>query len=78
MYGEDFDPIIRASEQAILLHAEAMDTDENKVQALKASVDAWLKIGEYVHPKLKSIEHDIGDNLKGDLNDLLDDIESKA
>ena len=56
MYGEQFDPIIRAADMALLLQAEAQSTEENKVQAIKASVDAWLKIGEFVQPKLKAVE----------------------
>ena len=55
MYGDDFDPIMMAAEQAVRLHAAAID-DENAIQSLKTSVDAWLKIGEYVTPKLKALE----------------------
>lgn len=54
MFGDDFDPIMRAAEQATRLHAMAMDSDS--AQDVKASVDSWLKIGEYVHPKLKAVE----------------------
>jgi len=54
MYGEDFDPIIKAAEQATRLHAASIDADDLK--PLKDSIDAWLKIGEFVTPKLKAIE----------------------
>ena len=57
MYGDEFDPIIRAAEMATLLQAEAQAAEEgNKSQAIKNSVDAWLKIGEFVTPKLKAMD----------------------
>lgn len=54
MFGSDFDPILRAAEQATRLHAMAMDSDS--ASDVKSSVDAWLKIGEFVQPKLKAVE----------------------
>ena len=54
MFREDFDPILRASEQATRLHAMAMDSDDSKT--VKDSVDSWLKIGEFVMPKMRAME----------------------
>ena len=56
MYGKDFDPIMRAAEMAVLLQAEAMSTEENRSKTLKDSIDAWLKVGEFIMPKLKAVE----------------------
>lgn len=59
MYGDDFDPIMKAAEMATLLQAEALSCeDQYKIQAVKAAVDGWLKIGEFVTPKLKAVEVD--------------------
>lgn len=58
MYGENFDPILRASERAIELENHIQDVeDKDRLAALKSCIDAWLKIGEYVQPKLKAVEH---------------------
>ena len=53
MFGDDFDPIIRMSEQATELHELARENRD--VSSLKASIDAWDKIAVYVEPKLKSV-----------------------
>ena len=55
MFGENFDPIIRMSEQAAELHDIARERRD--VSSLKASIDAWDKIAVYVEPKLKSVIH---------------------
>ena len=55
MFGEDFDPIIRMSEQAAELHHLARERRD--VSSLKASIDAWDKVAVYVEPKLKSVTH---------------------
>ena len=60
LYGQDFDPIMRAAEQATRLHAAAIDADDTR--PLKDSIDAWLKIGEFVMPKLKAVEHTVDDD----------------
>jgi hypothetical protein len=59
MFGEDFDPIIRMSEQASELHDLARENRD--VSSLKASIDAWDKIAVYVEPKLKSVVHQLND-----------------
>lgn len=60
MYGEDFDPIIRAAESAVLISELARESYEAKheraIDDLKMSVDAWEKIGQYTSPKLRSVE----------------------
>jgi hypothetical protein len=58
MFGEDFDPIIRMSEQASELHNLAKENRD--VSSLKASIDAWDKVVVYVEPKLKAIHYEIG------------------
>lgn len=60
MFGKDFDPIIRASEQATRLHAMAMDADDPKT--VKDSIDSWLKIGEFVMPKMRAMEMSMDDD----------------
>jgi len=57
MFGDDFDPIIKAAEMATLLQAEAMSCeDQQRVQAMKASVDGWLRIGKFLTPELRAVE----------------------
>lgn len=71
MYGDDFDPILRAAENAVRMQAIA---DENKdipndattelalsirgeeFNQRKECVNAWDKIAQYVTPKLKAVE----------------------
>lgn len=62
MYGKDFDPIIKAAESAIKLSKLADEAYECRAddapQQLKASVDSWDKVAQYVTPKLKAVEID--------------------
>ena len=53
MFGKDFDPIIRMSEQAAELHKLARENHD--VPSYRASIDAWDKVAVYVEPKLKSV-----------------------
>ncbi len=55
MFGDEFEPILRASEQALRLHAMAMDSDDSKV--VKDSIDAWIRINKFFLPELKAVEH---------------------
>jgi hypothetical protein len=57
MFGEDFDPIIRMSEQADELHKLARENRD--VPSYRASIDAWDKVAVYVEPKLKSVGHQL-------------------
>jgi hypothetical protein len=59
MFGKDFDPIIRMSEQAAELHKLARENHD--VPSYKASIDAWDKVAVYVEPKLKSVVHQLND-----------------
>jgi hypothetical protein len=54
MYGEDFHPIMKMAENAVLLQAEAENSMD--VNTLKTAVDAWDKVAQYTEPKLKAIE----------------------
>ena len=54
MYGDDFHPIIRMAENAVVLHKIAADT--RCVSSLKASIDAWDKVAHYTEPKLKAVD----------------------
>ena len=55
MYGKDFDPIMMMAEQAVRLHAAAVDSEDG-TKALVESINGWDKIAQYVQPKLKAIE----------------------
>lgn len=54
MFGDEFDPIIRAAEQAARLHNVAAKSEDPKV--LRSSVDSWCKVGEFVSPKIRAME----------------------
>lgn len=56
MYGKDFDPIMMMAEQAVRLHAAAIDSEDG-TKSLVESITAWDKIAQYIQPKLKAIEH---------------------
>jgi len=59
MYGKDFDPIMKAAEQAHTL--DQLAQEDPTVANQRDSIASWLKIAEYVAPKLKAIEHSTGD-----------------
>ncbi len=54
MYGDDFHPIMRMAESAVKLQEVA--TNEPEAANLKAAIDGWDKIAQYVEPKLKSVD----------------------
>ena len=54
MYGDDFHPIMKMAEGAVILHEIAFDTREPA--DIKASIDGWDKIAAYTSPKLKTVE----------------------
>ena len=54
MYGEDFHPIMKMAENAILLQAEA--EKELDAAKLKTAVDTWDKVAKYKEQKLTAIE----------------------
>lgn len=59
MYGESFNPILKAAEQATRMHVLAEES--GKMEDLKSSVDAWDKIASYLTPKLKAVELNTSD-----------------
>ena len=59
IYGDSFDPIMKAAEQAHTL--DKLAQEEPSVANQRDSIASWLKIAEYVAPKLKAIEHSTGD-----------------
>ena len=59
MYGDDFHPIMKMAENAVLLQEQAEkfnDVGERDAAALKAAIDGWDKVANYTEPKLKAIE----------------------
>jgi len=56
MYGDDFDPIINACENAIRMSDMAKAGGEEEFMMRKECVNAWDKIAHYVTPKLKAVE----------------------
>ena len=54
MYGKDFDPIMKAAEMAVEIHAVALATRE--MSDMVQAVNCWDKVAQYVQPKLKAIE----------------------
>lgn len=57
MYGDDFHPIMRMAENAVVLHEQAKSSMEPG--DLRLSIDAWDKIAQYTEPKLKATEIDL-------------------
>ena len=60
MYGKDFDPIIKAAENAVRMQdmadASKDDDSDEEFNQRKECVSAWDKIAKYVTPQLKAIE----------------------
>lgn len=58
MFGEDFDPVISAAQNAIRMQEIASDASDpiDEFNQRKECVNAWDKIAQYVTPKLKSVE----------------------
>ena len=54
MYGEEFHPVMRMADNANKL--DEIASNEPDSNNLKASIDAWDKIAQYVQPKLKAME----------------------
>ena len=76
MYGKDFDPIIKAAEAALELHAVAMET--RTAADLTAAVGAWDRIGAYCAPKLKAIEIQGSDKAVRQIRDVTINVVSAA
>ena len=58
MFGKDFEPIIKAAENAVRMQDIADDSKgtEEEFNQRKECVTAWEKIGQYCSPKLKAVE----------------------
>lgn len=56
MYGDDFDPIINACENAVKMSQLAEMGGDEEFNMRKECVNAWDKIAQYVTPKLKAVE----------------------
>lgn len=58
MFGDDFDPIIKAAQNAVRMEqiAAANEGVEEEFGYRKECVNAWDKIAQYVTPKLKAVE----------------------
>ena len=76
MYGEDFDPIIKASTHALKMEEiassdeMAQEEPEKRLKAHKDCLDGWDKIAQYIEPKLKAVEVDISGEIEvNDAND---------
>ena len=54
MLGKDFDPIMKAAEMAVEIHAVALATRE--MSDMVHAVNCWDKVAQYCQPKLKAIE----------------------
>jgi len=67
MFGDDFDPIIKAAQAAVemdRLTGIIDDEDKGKIAALKECVNAWDKVAQYCQPKLKAIELDMNADIE--------------
>lgn len=62
MYGEDFDPIIKAAEAAKNMQAiseapeSAVLEPKDRVDMFAKTSQAWDRVAQYTQPKLKAIE----------------------
>lgn len=73
MYGEDFHPILKMAHNAVQLQKIADDTyTRNKTEhitvAAKNAIEAWDKVAAYTEPKLKAIEHNMGEETRKAIN----------
>lgn len=81
MYGDDFHPIMKMAKNCILIQGQAdklieQVTDDSVGQDDKPKADdvnkmlvmantEWYRIAEYTEPKLKAIEIDLSDEMRG-------------
>lgn len=60
MYGDDFDPIIKACDNAIRMQSIADESksivSDDEFNQRKECVNAWDKVAQYTTPKLKAVE----------------------
>lgn len=68
-YGEQFHPIMNMAKNAVELQ-RIVDTLPENVEKGSAIIEAsklWEGLAQYVEPKLKAIEHNVGDGSEGTL-----------
>lgn len=60
MYGEDFEPVMAAAENAVRMQQIALESQQSMAEdefiQRKECVNAWEKVAQYVSPKLKAVE----------------------
>jgi hypothetical protein len=68
MYGEEFHPIMNMAKNAVTIQRQVdVLGDAADVDDLLNANKAWEGIAQYVEPKLKAVEHQIGDGSEGTL-----------
>jgi hypothetical protein len=68
MYGKDWNPILKAAEMATRMHLMAEQSED--MADMKASVDAWDKVAQYIAPKLKAVEIQASDKAARQINSV--------
>lgn len=68
LYGENFSPILRASELAICAHNQACASGD--MGDLNSAISNWCRIAEYVTPKLKAVEGQVQHNIRAAVIDM--------
>lgn len=65
MYGKDFDPIIKAAENAKAMQDIATSTEssmlepKDRIEMHGKTNQAWDRVAQYTQPKLKAVEVDM-------------------
>ncbi len=79
MYGKDFHPIMTMAKNAVEFQrmVDAKEV-EDKGQALVDANKLWDGIAQYVEPKLKAIDLDLGVQENNPLSDLIKQISGKV
>ena len=68
LYGERFNPILRASELAIAAHNQAVNSGD--MADLASAIGNWDKIAQYVQPRLKAVEGQVQHNIRAAVVDM--------
>jgi hypothetical protein len=77
MMGDDFEPMVKAAENAIRMQEIAVSNTggEEEFDQRKDCVTAWEKIGQYCSPKLKAIE--VSGEVKSVISSVLESIQEE-
>ena len=73
MYGDNFNPVPRASELAIHAHNQAVASGD--MGDLNSAISNWCRVAEFVQPKLKAVEGQIQHNIRAAVIDMSGAIE---